>query len=228
MQSMISVNKVVLKDEMKYKGTTLLTYQIEYPEFKSVNYQLSLAVINKYYKAKAMKYKKYCETELFRMAVEQYKGDIANNFPVRVFEAVLSDTVTYSAACVISLYFDQYEYTGGAHGNTVRSSQTWNLQSCTMIPLSKLFRCGIDYEAIILAFVEKEIEKNPDIYFENYKKLIRSTFHKKSFYCTPDSIVIYYQQYDIAPYSSGIREFAIPYTSHTACVTDPVKLCLTI
>ena len=67
MQSMISVNNVVLKDELKYKGTTLLTYQIEYPVFKSVNYQLSLAVINKYYKAKAMKYKKYCETELFRM-----------------------------------------------------------------------------------------------------------------------------------------------------------------
>ena len=225
MQSKVSVKNIVLKDELKYKGTTLLTYQIEYPEFTSACYPLSVAVINKYYQTKALKYKNYCETKLFRIAVEQYKGDIANNFPVRVFDAMMGYTVTYSAACILSLYFDTYEYTGGAHGNTVRSSQTWDLQRCKRIPLSRLFGCGIDYEAIILAFVEKEIKKNPDLYFENYKELIRSTFNKKSFYCTPDDIVIYYQQYDIAPYSSGIREFAIPYSD---CVINPAKRCFTI
>lgn len=224
-KNIVSVNKKVLKDELKYNGETLLTYQIEYPEFKSSFYQMSLVVINRFYKTKALEFQKYCETELFNMAIEQYNDDIKNNFPVRVFEAILVYKITYSASCIISLYFDRYEFTGGAHGNTIRDSQTWNLQKCDMIKLSQLFRCSIDYKPYILGIVEEQIKKNPDIYFENYDELISETFNENSFYCTPKGIVVYYQQYDIAPYSSGIREFLIPYTE---CVINPNKLCFAI
>lgn len=223
--NIISVKNIVIKDELKYNGVTLLKYKIEYPEFSSSFYQMSLIIINRFYKTKALEFQKHCETELFSMAVEQYKYDIENNFPVREYEALQVYKLTYSAACVISIYFDNYEFTGGAHGNTIRSSQTWNLQKCYMIKLSQLFKCTEDYKAYILKIVEEEIKKNPEIYFENYSKLIKETFNENSFYCTPQGIVVYYQQYDIAPYSSGIREFLIPYT---ICVTDPKKMCFEI
>jgi len=224
-QNIVTVRKIVLEDDLKYNGKTLLTYRIEYPEFRSSFYQMSLTVINRFYRDKALMFQKYCETELFDMAVKQYEGDIENDFPVRVFEALLVYNVTYSAACIISLYFDRYEYTGGAHGNTTRDSQTWNLQKCRIIKLRKLFRCTDDYKSYILNIVEEQIKLDPDIYFDNFHELISEYFNEDSFYCTPDGIVIYYQQYDIAPYSSGIREFLIPYTD---CVLNPTKMCFTI
>jgi hypothetical protein len=125
-------------------------------------------------------------------------------------------------ACILSLYFDQYEYTGGAHGNTVRYSLTWNWERYNKIKLSQLFRCSLEYKAYIFRRVKAQILKEPDIYFPEYEKLIVETFNEESFYCTPKGIVVYYQQYDIAPYSSGIREFLIPYTD---CVINPIKLC---
>ncbi|MFU2363539.1 MAG: RsiV family protein, partial [Clostridiales bacterium] len=35
------------------------------------------------------------------------------------------------------------------------------------------------------------------------------TINFDSYYLTPKGIVIYFQQYDIAPYSSGLPEFLI-------------------
>ena len=48
--------------------------------------------------------------------------------------------------------------------------------------------------------------------FDDYPELLRSTFQAGNFYLTPEGIVIYYQQYDIAPYSSGITEFLLPFS----------------
>lgn len=221
-KSTVSVHTIVLKEDLKYDGETVLTYSIEYPEFRSFYFRKTLVRVNHYYKMKALEYQKYCRNELFDMAALQYKDAIENNFPVRVFEALVVYTLTYNTACIISLYFDRYEYTGGAHGNTTRYSDTWNLKKGRLIKLRELFGCKLDYKAYIFRIVEEEIAKDPSIYFEDYKKLLVETFNENSFYCTPEGIVVYYQQYDIAPYSSGIREFLIPYTH---CVIDPVVYC---
>lgn len=220
--SFISVKKCTIENELKFNGVTLLSYKIEYPEFCSFYFQTCLPKVNKFYRNKALEYKRYCETELFCMAVEQYKDAIKNDFPVREFEALQVYEVTYLHSCIISIYYDRYEYTGGAHGNTIRKSETWQLQRCGLLRLERLVFCSPDYKTYILSEVESQIKKNPDIYFENYKELIAETFNINSFYCTPDGIVVYYQQYDIAPYSSGIREFLIPYSS---CVINPKRLC---
>lgn len=207
----ISAKKMVLENCLKYNGETLLSYKIEYPQFCSWSFTMCLDKINEYYKKKALEYQRYCETALFDMAVGQYKDDIANGFPIRVFEVMQVYQITYLHTCIVSLYFDRYEYTGGAHGNTVRTSQTWNLQKCDLIRLQEMVCCQPDYKTYILKKVEAQIRKEPDLYFENYKELIAETFNEKNFYVAPRGIMVYYQQYDIAPYSSGIREFLIPW-----------------
>lgn len=156
------------------------------------------------------------------MAIAQYKEGMEQGYPIRVFDVVQSYEITYLHSCIISLYFDRYEYTGGAHGNTVRQSQTWDLKRCATLTLNQLLTCPQGRKAYIMNAISSQIRKLPELYFENYEELIAETFQEKSFYCTPDGIVIYYQQYDIAPYSSGIREFLLPYGD---CVLDPASLC---
>ena len=219
---MVSVHKNVICDNLKYNGETLLTYKIEYPEFVSSCNKMCICKVNMYYSEKALEFQRYCETELFSEAVKLYNDSVENGFPIRVFEAMLVYEVTYLCACIISIYFDQYQYTGGAHGSTIRSSQTWNLWECGLVELCRMVSCLPDCKSYILAEVNAQIEKEPEIYFENFDELIYETFNENSFYCKPRGLVVYYQQYDIAPYSSGIREFLIPYSY---CVTNPKKLC---
>jgi hypothetical protein len=224
-ENTVAVKTVVLQDEMYYNGEKLLEYKIEYPEFKAPIYQMTITLINRFYRAQALEFQHRVVTELFNMAVEQYKNSIEHGYPVMMYEAMQVFQMTYNYKCIISLFFDRYTYTGGAHGRTIRSSQTWNLQKGYMLTLRRLFRCPEDYKAYIFAEITRQIQENPEIYFEDYPKLIVQTFNEESFYCTPDGIVIYYQQYDIAPYSSGIREFSLPYN---ACVTDPGNLCFAL
>lgn len=218
----ISVNNNVLTDEVKYNGETLLTYQIEYPSLVSDTMNMCMARINRYFRNRADGLARHAEGELFRAAVEQYKGDMAHGYPVRVFDVVEAYEVKYIGDCALSVMTDRFIFTGGAHGDTVRSSQNINLGGCTSIALGQLISCPTDYISYILSAVDSQIKKEPDIYFHNYAELALKNFNKNSFYLTDEGIVIYYQQYDIAPYSSGIREFFIPYGG---CVFSPEVLC---
>ena len=221
-RNQITCKTKTLYDKLKYNGVILVDYTIEYPEFCSSCFKTCLPTVNKFYKTRALEFRRYCETELFNMAVEQYKDAILNNFPVRVFEALAVFLTTYLCNCIISLYTDRYEYTGGAHGNTVREAQTWDLSQCGAIDLATLVQCQPDFKTYTLAAVENHIENDPDLYFENYQELIEQTFNQNSFYVNKKGVVVYFQQYDIAPYSSGIREFLLPYCD---CVINPKSLC---
>lgn len=222
MRKAASFTTVTIAEEMKYEGVTLLNYRIEYPELETDRYQRSVKAINQFYKEKGLALQSYFQNKLFQIAVDQYLDDIEHGYPVRAFEALQTFTVTYDRACIFSLYFDDYQYTGGAHGSTVRSSQTWNLRTGKMISLKELYRCRNGYQSYMKRKIIEQIGENPEIYFDNYAQLVEQTFDPDSFYCTPAGVVVYFQQYDIAPYSSGIREFLLPYNR---CIIDPVRKC---
>lgn len=218
------VNNLILEDNLTYRGVTVLHYRINYPEFSSEKYPRSTKSISNYYSRIARQFQRFIETEIYRMAVEEYRNAVENGYPVRVFDVVQSYEVTYNVSCIISLYFDRYVYTGGAHGVTGRTSHTWDLQRNRQITLEELFKCDTDMKEYLMECIERQISREPDIYFEDYRERISQYFREENFYCELSGVVIYYQQYDIAPYSSGIRTFLIPYN----CFTDPSMLCVNV
>ncbi|OGO91427.1 MAG: hypothetical protein A2Y17_04565 [Clostridiales bacterium GWF2_38_85] len=221
----VTVINRVFHNELRYNSTTVLKYKIEYPEFYSDKLKDYLNNINNFYKYRALAYRKYCETTLYDEAVDQYKVSVESGYPVRAFEAMWVYTITYKAACIISMYSDKYEFFGGAHGTTVRGSQTWNAEKGSQLHLNQLYCCNNNYKKYILNLIYNKAELTPSEYFEDYPKLIVNTFDENSFYCTPMELVVYYQQYDIAPYAGGIREFKLPYDK---CILNPSKLCSSI
>lgn len=90
------------------------------------------------------------------------------------------------------------------------------------IELRELICCISNFEDYILTMIESKISKAPEVYFEDYGNLVKKNFNVNNFYCTSEGIIIYFQQYSIAPYSSGIREFLFPYST---CVINPKYLC---
>lgn len=212
--------KIIVKDntlqkDMYYNEELVLSYKIKYPEFISDMFKGFLNDINQMYKDNAMNYVNYQIEELYQMAIEDYKHSIANDYPIRVYEAYTDYTITYNQNCVISLFFDKYDYTGGAHGGTERTSDTWDLRAEDELELSEILQIP-NYKEIliqqILEQIQHNIEEGNNYYFDDYSSLVREHFNIQNFYLSEDGIVIYFQQYDIGPYSSGILTFTIPYS----------------
>ncbi|MCD3195531.1 DUF3298 and DUF4163 domain-containing protein [Clostridium botulinum C] len=108
----------------------------------------------------------------------------------------------------VSFYIDFYELTGGAHGSTLRKSYNIDLKTGKLLTLNDILKDIPNYKDIINKYIYNEISKKPDIYFVDSFKGITDNI---AFTIEKDALVIYFQQYEIAPYSSGIPEFRIPF-----------------
>ena len=183
---------------------------------RAEGFRQGLERINAYHRLEAMRLQLYARKNLYHDAVRAYLQAVENGYPVMVYEVIAEFTVTYNQNCALSLYTDQYIFTGGAHGSTTRYANTWDLKTGTPIPLGRLVPGFMDGKAYITGEVIRQIrtqmQNGEGDYFEDYEKNAVEEFDPGQFYLTPEGVVVYYQQYAIAPYSSGIPVFLIPYS----------------
>jgi len=202
--------------ELQYDFTTMLYLDIIFPQISLIQPAPAQPILNRYYRGQAEAFYKYAQRVLFKNAVEEYIQSQSNDFPFRPYGAAMDYKVALNGKCHLSTYTDRYEYTGGAHGSTRRESAAFELRTGRKLTMRSLFPQGEDYRRLILEnaikLADAENAKNPGIYFDNYQSLMVKYFSPESFILTENGVAIYYQQYEIAPYSTGIVTFEIPYT----------------
>lgn len=129
--------------------------------------------------------------------------------PTFQYEIYSKYTVTNNSKDIISLYNDYYEFLGGAHGITIRTSYTIDKEKERFLSLKDLFISEYDYKDIINKEIKSKIDKEPDNYFDSGSGF-KGIDDNQKFYIEGNNLVIYYQIYDIAPYVFGIPQFKIP------------------
>jgi len=134
-----------------------------------------------------------------------------NNFPIRPYGLVTRYQETYQNENLLSLYVDYYQYTGGAHGNTERRPYNIDLTSGQELALKDLFRDNYDYKTTIDKEVRQQISADPDKYFTGDMGF-KGIGDVQNYYLGDGFLVIYFSQYEIAPYVTGIPEFRIPFS----------------
>lgn len=198
-----------------YDHMDVMTLVINYPFIVLDNLRYVETRINYQIMKDVKKFYQYVSKVLYRKAEKDYLYSINNNLPFHGYEAVMDFTITYNENCFLSYYYDQYEYTSGAHGNTTRNSKTFDLMKGRMIPLCSYFNKGTNYKRIlineIIDLANCRLQNTPGIYFDNYEDLLIENFNECNYFLSPKGLSIYYQQYEIAPYSTGIVVFTIPY-----------------
>lgn len=123
--------------------------------------------------------------------------------------------VRFVSASFVSLTCQYYSFLGGAHGFTDMVAYNIDLRTGEDIELEDLFDDDHDYSAPILEEINRQIALEPETYFPDVVPLAdlatdqRFCIAQASGDAAP-SLVVYFGLYEIAPYSSGIREFAIP------------------
>jgi hypothetical protein len=203
-----------IKDKLSYNRVLMVDVKIDYPVLASDSFGNTMR-FNMHYRQKAHRNYRYASTKLYQAAVKQYLQAKAQNFPFNHYEFIEVFEPTYCKKPLISLYYDIYEYTGGAHGTTTRKGNTWDMPRGTMIPLSALFVRNYNYKSFILNYVLAEARRRQVAgvadYFENLEENINKYFDEKNFYLTEEGLAVFYPLYTIAPYAVGIQVFIIPY-----------------
>ena len=211
----IDISAENIKDLLYYETKPLIELNITYPQIGGHISRNAERNFNFYYlnSARVLNFK--TRTETYRQAVAQYKYSKRNGFPFNLFSVIQTYEVTYLQNNYASLYIDIYTYSGGAHGMTERTGYTWNLRTGRRMVLSDFFPRNSNWRSIILNEVKRQIEQDPQTYFENAKQLAERYFDPRYFYLSANGITVFYPLYAIAPYASGIRTFEIPVSDIT-------------
>ncbi|MCD2492529.1 DUF3298 and DUF4163 domain-containing protein [Lacrimispora sp. NSJ-141] len=210
---MQTIEQMTLKDSMYLGQIPVFIYQIHYPSFVTTCNEAAAQAINEYYAQAAKKAEKHCRTVLYKQAAENAKYIPSNSPPFNSYTFDVTYEITFNTGCLTSLYMDTYLYMGGAHGETTRTSDTWNFNTGMQLRLNDFYPLSFvslyRLQKNLDNQVEKRLKITPGSYFDDYSSLIQNTFNPNSFYLQPSGLVIYFQQYDIAPYSTGIPEFSV-------------------
>jgi hypothetical protein len=184
--------------------TDKIVTNLNVPVLKNLSSEAVQEQVNALWENEALKFKQ----EIAQLASEDTTIDTVE--PKDPYEA----TSTYKLGILkpefISLYVDYYSYTRGAHGSTDRVAYNIDLLTGKQIALSELFVQDFDYKIFINDIIKAEIQADQGSYFENDAQAFKEITADQQYYINENNLVIYFDLYEIAPYATGIPEFAIP------------------
>ena len=142
----------------------------------------------------------------YRSVEEELKLDSADIGSSFNWEVIKRNKIVFKGKNYLSFLNEAFAYTGGAHGNTLRSYYIFDLKNNTLLTNQDAFKAN-SCKAIIQ--LQKEILKKggremDDLYADGYRC-------NGNFYLSEKGIVFHYDQYEIASYADGPIDVVIPF-----------------
>lgn len=151
--------------------------------------------------------------DLARSFIASY-DEIKTKFPNEPlpWEASVEGTIENFDNKSVVIVLNSYTYTGGAHGNEITSSLFFNMKNGELIAQKELF---LDYQgfkkiaeqefrALTSLSPTDDINKNGNIFKDHQFNL------PENIIVTQNEIILHYNTYEIAPYSSGATILKLP------------------
>ena len=202
-QSDIVITKTPVNSSSELSGGGSADLTLNYPVLESADYGENAVSFN----------------GIITTEVEQFKNEYAqilSNEDYSDAESVsfeMNYEVYKQDGGIISLLISEDIYLGGAHSSTVYKSVNFNLYSGQSITLNDILGCDSDtYNSFIKSKILEKIKENPDNYFSLEENALDEAYSESNFTITSNGIMIFFQQYDIAPYSTGIPMFEFSYS----------------
>mgnify|MGYP005795289675 CR=1 FL=1 len=199
----IVVNTLNLKENNKR-----IEFDFKYPEVKMGNEHVQNK-INILIKGDIYEFKKYIE-DIYNESINIYPEEIVKTSPsfnykgMSTFEYEIVDNI-------LSLRVTLIQFTGGAHPMAFVKNYNFDLNTGEVLKIEDIFNeeGKKNYKEVIDKIILDKMNESPENYFIDDFKGIGDNVQ---YYLTKDDIVIFFQLYEIAPYSAGIPEFKIPYS----------------
>ncbi|HWJ80152.1 MAG TPA: DUF3298 and DUF4163 domain-containing protein [Niallia sp.] len=198
-----SPNIVVTK---KYKNIDAL----KYPYLASAPNNVSQTKINKtlvsHIENSYLSYKEVLEQQ------ENIKDDPkCLEYPSTcIYEYLTTYKVKYNKNNYLSILYNDYRFTGGAHGNTLISTYNFDVKSGERLLLDNFIQSEKNY-AVVTNYVQDYARKHPDIFYADSSEWKNFKVTKDTnFYLADEGLFLIFQQYEVGPYVSGNPTVLIP------------------
>ncbi|SMC78536.1 protease inhibitor I42 family protein [Papillibacter cinnamivorans] len=161
--------------------------------------------------------------EVFRKAADDAQKEGIDNAaalePVReeypdfqnTCETYFNYRVKYNRCGLLSVTLDDYQYAGGAHGSTLRTSYTFDLRTGEQLSLGDLMAEGSGYFSAISKTVRSEIDRRVQAGLLYELEPFQTISDSQDYYLSNSGLTVYFQQYAYFPYAAGIQEFTVGY-----------------
>ena len=214
-----AVEARVVKRVLSWEGEPVLSLSLRTPRLAGEG--AAVRRINRCYEKMARLWQDRWEGPLYQQACAAAQADRAAQRPVRPWQAQLDFTVTLLEGELLSLYFDIYEYAGGAHGMTQRQGDTWQIPAGAPRTLASFYPPRSRWRRQALTQLHRQAARNAEggesLYYEDWPQRLTACFDPDRFYLTPQGIDLFYPLYTIAPYAEGIPVFQLPYPQGGPC-----------
>ncbi|WNS42087.1 PdaC/SigV domain-containing protein [Paenibacillus sp. MMS20-IR301] len=188
-------NAVTITTESYTKDYKDAPIKLDYPQVSGLKSAEAEKAINDTIKQTILKYAAEAE--------EQVKNKWEDDRP---YEFEGGYVVTYNQDGVLSLITNQYGYTGGAHGLTLRNAFTFSLKDGKRLLLGDLFGANPNYKKQLNARLTTELKANGG-YLGGFTGLNT----EKYFYLKDGKAVLFFQVYDYTAYATGFPEFSFSF-----------------
>lgn len=199
------------KQILKCGEEPVLTLTLRWPRLPED--RAAVRRVGRYYHQLTQHWRARWEVVLYRRACGTLAAAREHSLPFHPWEAALDYTVTHNEAGLLSLYLDAYEYTGGAHGMTVRCAGTWDLSNGCPRSLGSFFPPRCRWRQTVVNTVREQwaarLAQGETMYLDGWEQAVDSAFDPERFYLAPEGLTVFYPLYTLAPYAEGLPAFVI-------------------
>ena len=145
-------------------------------------------------------------------ALADYEYFKATGIPWDHYYADALDYVEYRiGASAISLLFDEYTDTGGAHPTSGVLCKLYDIEGAAWLTAEELTDDLAAFKAVIAENILHDIEatERSEQYYDDYRTTVEA-LDGVEYYFTDGGVFIYFQDYTLGPHAVGIQEFYIP------------------
>ena len=134
--------------------------------------------------------------------------------------------ITRNDGKTLSLLREVYENLGGAHPLVTYRAETFDVASQGRLLLGDLFTVSEDeylsrLKDLILPQMDKLETDSGVLYFDYAREELMTLLDPMDFALTGDSLLIFYNEYALAPYAAGLQHFYLP-LSDLADILNPL------
>lgn len=152
--------------------------------------------------------------QAFRKDLAQMKKDFeGKDIPLR-YSYVLEPAVSIARPDLISLYFTEYTYTGGAHGMTYFHGRNYGVINGKpkLLALQDLFKPEVDAKKLAGERVYAQLQSNQNAtWVQDGTVTADSDKLTKEFVITPAGVTFLIEQYAVSYYAAGAFFVKVPY-----------------
>ncbi|MCY6485014.1 DUF4163 domain-containing protein [Clostridium aestuarii] len=206
--SLVKKNNVKIATKALKDKNEAIEYDLKIPIISGLKDKKIQDKLNKLFNNEIMKFKNELEKGA-KSDLEDFKKEGCTFHP---YVAKVEYKVSYNKNNILSICITYGQYTGGAHGMSYKKSYNIDLNTGNEATLKNFFCDGENYKQIIRNEIKRQIKLDEDRYFKGYDEVIDTLSDSQDFYIEDGKIVVYYGQYEIAPFAAGIPEFKIPFS----------------